>query len=242
MGTKAIRLVVSAGLLALMAPLAHATLTPPPSTITDTIQLGTVYTGSTPDGSSPWLTATFTAASGSMTGMLTLTSNLSAADFLQGLGSSSAALGWGFYLPGMTISSISCMSGTCADNGALFGGNYNSGPVPGGFNLAFGWSSGNRFASGSTVTYQLTFTSALTSSPFGLNGSDWVSVAHVQGITGGCSGWIVSGSGTAPGGGQCLTQVPEPGVLGVFSLGLITIAALVEVRRRRVARGRRERA
>lgn len=235
------------------APLAHAlvidtgggtggggggtTNSPPPATISTTMQLGTVYTGAIADGTGPWLTATFTATSGAASGILTLTSNLSDSDFLQGLSSSNSNLGWGFYLPDVTsLTGLSCQSGTCANN-QLFGGDYNSGPVPGGFNLAFGWSSTNRFMSGSTATYQLSFSSGLLTSPFGANSSGWTSVAHVQGITGGCSGWIVSGDGTgAQGGTACVptTGVPEPGALGIFSLGLLVVTAvLLEERRRR---------
>jgi hypothetical protein len=106
--------------------------------IAQTISLNQVYTGYTPDGPSPWLVASFT-QTGSNTGTLTLTSKLGGTDFLQGLNSSHATIGWAFYLD-QSLSALSCSSGVCANNGALFGGSYNSGPVPGVFNLAFGWS------------------------------------------------------------------------------------------------------
>ncbi|MGH8182387.1 MAG: hypothetical protein ACREPH_01860, partial [Rhodanobacteraceae bacterium] len=131
--------------LALVFGIAGTALATPIST---TINLDTVYVGYTPDGSAPWLMATFD-QTGSNTGTLTLTSDLSASDFLQGLNSNTSAVGWAFYL-NQSLASLTCASGTCANN-ALFGGSYNAGPVPGTFNLAFGWSAGNRFVSGSTA-------------------------------------------------------------------------------------------
>ncbi len=206
-----------------------------PALFSTTINLGTVYAGNTPDGTAPWLTATFTSYIGSTTGTLTLTSDLNDSDFLQGLQNSNAAVGWAFYLD-QSLSVVSCGSGTCANN-TLFGGSYNTGPVPGVFNLAFGWSSGNRFDSGDSAIYNLTFTTGLTGLPF-VADSNFSSVAHVQGITGGCSGWIVNGdAGGAGGDGPCTstpppTTVPEPSVLGMFGLGLIGILVFVGLRRR----------
>lgn len=220
------------------AALAFGVILPAQSTpISTTIDLGTVYAGNTPDGSAPWLKATFTSTTGSTTGTLTLTSNLSASDFLQGLNSKKSTIGWAFYLD-QSLASLTCASGICADNNVLFGGNYNSGPVPGGFNLAFGWSSGNRFAAGDSAVYDLTFANALTGNPFTGNDSGWWSVAHVQGITGGCSGWIVSGDGSgADGSGPCSStppphNVPEPAALGMFGFGVLLIGAFLGLRRR----------
>jgi hypothetical protein len=200
-----------------------------------------VFTGNTPDGMAPWLTATFSSEKGSTTGTLTLTSHLSASDFVQGLNSKKSTIGWAFYLD-QSLASITCASGTCADNNALFGGSYNAGPVPGTFNLAFGWSSGNRFQAGDSVVYDLTFASVLTDNPFAANGSDWWSVAHVQGIGSGgsCSGWIVSGDGSgASGSGPCdgtppPHNVPEPAGLGMFGIGVLLIGLFLGLRRRMV--------
>ena len=203
--------------------------------ISQTIQLNQVYTGFTPDGSAPWLKATFT-QTGADAGTLTLTSLLGGSDFLQGLNSTKSTIGWAFYL-NQSLSGLSCSSGVCADNKALFGGSYNSGPVPGTFNLAFGWSSGNRFDGTDSAVYNLTFASALTGNPFSANDSDWWSVAHVQGIgtNGSCSGWIVSGTGTlGSGSGPCggTHEVAEPDALGVFGLGVLLIGGFLGWRRR----------
>lgn len=225
-------------LLAALLALATAIALPVHATpISTTIQLGTVYTGDIPDGSAPWLTATFTSDTGSTSGTLTLTSNLSDSDFLQGLNNSHSTVGWAFFLD-QSLASISCSSGTCANN-ALFGGSYNSASVPGVFNLAFGWpSQQGRFESGDTAVYALTFASPLSDSPFAANGSGWWSVAHVQGITGpgSCSGWIVAGTGGVLASGPCsqipIQPVPEPAELGVFGLGLLLIGLFLGVHRR----------
>jgi hypothetical protein len=207
-----------------------------PIPISTTINLGTVFVGNTPDGMAPWLTATFTSTLGATTGTLTLTSHLSASDSLQGLSSSHANVDWAFYL-GPSLASIACTSGACADNNALFGGSYSTGLVPGTFNLAFGWSSGNRFDGSDSAVYELTFTNALTAIPFMGNESGWWSAAHVQGITGGCNGWIVSGDARgANGSGACTNtppiDVPEPAGLGMFGVGVLMIGCFLGLRRR----------
>ncbi|EIM02205.1 hypothetical protein RHOFW104T7_11985 [Rhodanobacter thiooxydans] len=198
--------------------------------ISASMSLNTVYTGITPDGSAPWLTAEFTSSVGSSTGTLVLTSRLTGPDFVQGLNSAKSAVGWAFYLnQALSSSGITCTAGACAGNGALYNGSgFDTASVPGMFNLAFGWSSGSRFMAGDSATYDLTFAHLLTGNPFVENASGWSSVAHVQGIIGGadCSGWIVAGNGTgASGGARCVdpphVSVPEPGELGMFSLGLL---------------------
>jgi len=208
------------------------------TTISTSIGLDTVFTGNTPDGSSPWLVATFTSNTGSHTGRLTLTSALDDADFLQGLENSHATLGWGFFL-NTRISSIACASSpgnNCTTN-VLSGGGYNAGPLGKSWNLAFGWPVGSRFDGGDTAVYDITFGSGLTSSPFVANADGWLSVAHVQGITGECSGWIVAGNGKgADGDGPCtsthVTDIPEPAVLGMFGLGALLIGLFAGMRRR----------
>lgn len=198
--------------------------------ISITVELNTVFAGNTPDGASPWLVATFTSDTGTNTGTLTLTSNLTAPDFVQGLQSSNAALGWGFFLDS-GIASITCATGTnCATN-AFSGGSYNGGPTGSNWNLAFGWSPNSRFVSGDTAVYDITFNSNLTGSPFVANpdpkADGWLSVAHVQGIGigQGSSAWIV--------GHDPPTNVPEPAVLGMFGLGTLLIGLFASLRRRR---------
>lgn len=209
-----------AAALALFMQAAPASATP-----TVTINVNQVYTGATPAGPPPWLVATFT-QTGLNTGTLTLTSDLTAPNFLQGLASSHATVGWAFYL-NQSLSGITCASGTCGNGNSGFNaGGFNTGPVGGIFNLAFGWGPGSshRFLAGSSSKYDLTFASDLTGNPFGINGSGWSSVAHVQGIRVGGSGWIVAGPPSV--------AVPEPTELGIFGLGVLLVGVFAALRRR----------
>jgi hypothetical protein len=188
-----------------------------------TVNVNQVFTGATPDGSPPWLVAVFT-QTGTNTGTLVLTSHLTGTDFLQGLESSHAAVGWAFYLD-QSVSALTCTSGTCGNSNSGFNaGGFNTGPVGDIFNLGFGWDVHNRFGAGDTATYDLTFDNPLSGDPFVANGDGWSSVAHVQGIgPNGDSGWIVSG-GTV--------VVPEPSELGLFGLGALVIGLFAGLRRR----------
>lgn len=208
--------------------------------ISASIDLNTVFAGSTPDGNPPWLTAEFTSSVGSHSGTLVLSFHTTGSDFVQGMSSKKSVIGWAFYLDqALSTSGITCTAGTCAGNGASYNASgFNAGPVPGMFNLAFGWSPGSRFTAGDSATYDLTFLSPLTGNPFVENDSNWSSVAHIQGIgtKGECSGWIVSGDGTgAAGSGPCSdpppVTVPEPGMLGMFGLGLLFAGLFLGFRR-----------
>jgi len=204
--------------------------------ITQTINLGQVYTGTTPNGSAPWLVATFTFDTNSTTGTLTLQSNLTSSNFLQGVN----VAGWDFNLAsGVTLQPDPTCSGACATTVNI--GASGSGPVPGGFNLGFFWGpgAGSRFDGSDVATYTLMFDDALSASPFVANTSGWLSTAHVQGITmAGCdnSGWIVDdGNGTGAGNEVCggmTTSVPEPGALGMFGLGVLLMGGFLGWRRR----------
>ncbi len=215
-----------------LAAVAWLGLASPAFATTQTINLNQIYTGYIPDGPSPWLTATFTYTPGSKTGTLTLQSNLSSADFLQGW---NGVTGWGFYLSGNSLAGSTC-AGVCADSFST--STLNSGPVPGGFNLGFGWKSKNRFDASDSAIYTLTFVDSLSGSPFVANASGWLSYAHVQGLNGGCSGFIVSGSGRlGEQNGYCdgtppPVNVPEPSPLGMLGLGVMLIGVFVGLRRR----------
>lgn len=211
-----------------LAAAAWLGLASPAFATTQTINLDQIYTGFIPDGPSPWLTATFTYTPGSTTGTLVLQSNLSASDFVQG---ANGVTGWGFYLDGNSLASSSC-AGVCANT--VLTSALNSGPVPGGFNFGFGWTSQNRFDASDTATYTLMFANALSGSPFVANPSGWLSYAHVQGLNGGCSSFIVSGQGTlGEQDGFCDPQsVPEPAGLGVFGIGVMLIGLFLGLRRR----------
>ena len=209
----------------------------------ETINLNQVYTGYIPDGSAPWLTATLGAGSSGL--VLTLTSSLTGSDFLQGLQGKNAngAIGWAFNFNG-DITGISCdssLSSNCAST-VEHGGSYNAGPVPGTFNLAFGWDSGNRFQYGDTAVYDITLgappSSSLAAAPtqtslYITNNPGWYSVAHIQGINQTCSGWVVGGNGTGADGGQICSSanVPEPPEPSIMLLGMAMLGGLYLRRR-----------
>jgi len=77
-----------------------------------------------------------------------------------------------------------------------------------------------------------------STSPFAANNGGWYSYAHVQGLIGGCSGYIVSGNGTlGEQDGPCTNtpppnNVPEPAGLGMFGLGAMLIGLFIGLRRR----------
>ena len=222
----------------LVAAVAWLGLSTPAFATVQTIDLGTVYTGYTPDGAPWWLQATFTYDGSSDTGTLDLTANLQDADFV----GSGGFNGLGFNLAGNTLSSVSFVSGTQASS--VNTNSYTAPPAGmGTFNLNFQWNAMNRFNGSDTAEYTLTFADMLTASPFVANADGWTAYAHVQGITnaaGGatCSGWIVNDDGTGTVGaqsGMCggtTHNVPEPGVLGMFGLGVLLIGGFLGWRRR----------
>ena len=225
------------GLAAAFILPAQATPTP----ISTTMSLDTVYAGYTPDGSAPWLTATFTSEVGSSTGTLTLTSHLSSGDFVQG---ANGVTGWGFYLDSATFPfTITSCTGTCPDTTWQYSIGQQ-GPVPGTFNLGFGWVSGNRFNAGDTATFNISFTgeSGLQGSPFLFNEYGINSYSHIQGISGNptCSGYVISENGntnipTSGLYGSCsATNVPEPNDLGMFGIGVLLIGIFLGLNRRRL--------
>lgn len=217
------------GLISTAVAALFAVATPTFATpVTQTMDVGQLFTGATPNGDGPWLTATFMYDNdgSSNVGTLVLYSNLIDGNFLQG-GNGNGVMGWGFNLVGNTLTGSSCTSGTCAAKVST--GGVNSASVKGGFNLGFGWTSRNRFDAIDTAIYSLTFADMLTASPFMANSDGYLSFAHVQGITGGgdSSGFIVNGGGTPP-----VNPVPEPAVLGMFGLGVLVLGMFVGLRRR----------
>jgi hypothetical protein len=196
--------------------------------ITQTVDLSVVFTGAIPDGSAPWLEATFSGETDSTMGTLTLTSMLSGSDFLQGLENDHATVGWALNLdPAVTAATCDATSSSNCADAVKIGSPVNTGPVPGSFNLAFGWDSGDRFMAGDIAVYGLTFASGLSGPPIAPNDSLWESVAHVQGISpSGCSGWIVAGDGEVADGGTPCAGVPEPSSGSLFLLGMLGIGLL----------------
>lgn len=225
----------------LLAAIACVGFSTPAFATVQTIDLGKVFTGYTPDGAPWWLQATFTYDGSSNTGILDLTSNLQDADFV----GSGGFNGLGFNLAGNTLNDYSFVSGTQASSVSI--GSYTAPPAGlGMFNLNFQWNQASgTFTGNDTAEYTLTFANVLTASPFVANADGWTAYAHVQGITNmsdgaTCSGWIVNSDGTGTVGtqdGTCggtppPTNVPEPGALGIFGLGVLLLGGFLGWRRR----------
>lgn len=178
-----------------------------------TLNLDTVITGDTPDGTAPWLTATFTSATPDSVTLVLSAAGLGGSDFIQG--GTNGNFGWAFnYGDDAGNLLFGCLSGTCADGVDTGGTTQASGNV-GTLDFVFGWNSNNRFGVGDSATYTITNSSdGLMPSDFDLaNGKGYFSVAHIQGTSGpDGSGWIAS---TGP-----TVSVPEPGGWGLFVLGL----------------------
>ena len=232
--------ILSIVLLALLA----STVAPARAT-TENLSLDTVYAGYTPDGTPPWLTATFQYNVGSSTGTLTLTSHLGASDFVQG---SSGVTGWAFYLdPNVLPITIQCTGGTtCPYTYWLNSGIGQQGPIPGTYNLGFGWNSKNRFDGSDTAVLDVNFNTemGLQSDPFLANSYGIYSFSHIQGISGNptCSGYVIAENGdtSIPSSGlhgscPATTNVPEPESLGMFGFGALVIGVFLGLRRRRYA-------
>lgn len=209
-----------------------------PTTTTQTINLGKVLIGYAPNGAAPWLEAQFTFTQGDTSGTLVLTSMLSSGGFVQG---ANGVTGWGLNFSGVSLASkngVVCTAGICPNTTITTSFTPANNGV-GTYDLGFGWTSKNRFDGSDTATFTLNFGSALSASPFMANGNGWISYAHVQGIApNGCSGWIVNGTVAAgtPNGESCSGEpppsVPEPGVLGMFGLGVLLIGGFIGWRRR----------
>lgn len=215
---------------------------PAHATITQTMVLDTQIAGFDVDGSAPWLRATFSAEDGDNFGTLKLESLLTGTDVVKGNANSA---GWRFYLDLTDFTSYSCV-GDCASD--FVTGSFSNGKG-GVFTLNLGWGPGG-FGGMDVATYTLVFDSVLTTSPFGIstdgNGAGnlggWASVAHIQSLIGGCSGWIgahgPAGTGTVNSGqldGPCTQPppgVPEPAALGMFGFGTLLIGLFIGLRRR----------
>lgn len=224
----------------LLAAVACVGFSTPAFATVQTIDLGKVFTGYTPDGAPWWLEATFTYDGSSNTGTLDLAANLQGADFI----GSGGFNGLGFNLAGNNLSSVTYVSGTQASTVKTT--SYTAPPAGmGTFDLNFQWNQASgTFTGTDKAEYTLTFADLLTASPFVANADGWTAYAHVQGITNTgdgatCSGWIVNDDGTGTLGtqlGTCggppPTNVPEPGALGMFGLGVLLIGGFLGWRRR----------
>lgn len=195
-----------------------------------TLDYAYVFSGDTPGGSAPWLTATF-ANTGPGTVRLTLdTSALVSTEFIDGTTGNAKngtleGAGWFFNLnptknaTGLTFTLI---SGNDADVISL-GTNSFKADGDGFYDIVFGWDSktGSRLVAGSTVVYDISMAGLVAndfnflSAPSTSGATGYLSAAHVQGIPfPGDSGWIAPAS------------VPEPVTMLLFGTGLVGLAGI----------------
>ncbi len=208
-----------------------------------TFDLDVEFSGATPPaGTAPWISATFDDSfGGANTVRLTMSAtNLVGVEFIDD---------WYFnFDPALNPNNLSfaLQSGQAA-NGVSTGFDAFQADGDGKFDIKFDYppppgSFAAKFTAGETSVYHITYTSAIDVNSFnfpsvpGGGQGTFLSAAHVQGIgaTGNDSGWI--GPGDDNGNGEPPQQIPEPGFLALFGIGLMAAGATGIRRRRRVTR------
>lgn len=182
-----------------MVILAGALLMFASSAMADTFQLkyDTVFSGTTPAGSAPWLLATFT-DSGANTVKLNVSAfNLSGSEFIRYLyfNNINAPTSFSYDFTGSTAP-------TPTD--VLQGLNAYKADGDGKYDILFKFpESGNRFTSGEVFNAALTGTGLTATSfnslslPAGGEGT-WLAATHIQGMSGDNSGWVAGTPNTVP--------------------------------------------
>lgn len=185
-----------------------------------TITYDQIVTGAIPGSAAPWLTATIVNTEGGVN--ITLTPTVLSPEFVTSV----------YFSLNDTTFTISPITSDPDIDVERCNGSSPGGTGPWQMCVAFDPSDHARFPD--SVTF---FVSGLSESAFVFNSDGWRSVAHVQGISPNCSGWVgdyQGEGGIAPSNdGPCgSNSVPEPGTLGLLGLGLFGMAAGMRRRRK----------
>jgi len=187
-------------------------------------ELDLVYTGiATPQGTPPWLTATFQNL-GSNSVQLTMDYSGSTPGGTEYVSSWFFNFNPSFEVLGLDIKPLSGISANPiikAADGVKAGGDLF-------FDLQFSFSA-NSFIAGNSSAYLISSTVAnepidalsfdfLSTNSFGL--TNYYSAANIQGITGGLNSWISAATAQTPGPGPGPTPIPEPATMILLGCGL----------------------
>jgi len=199
------------------------------TSFTQALQIGLnqTFSGTTPQGITPWLQATFTNINSNTVRLTMAALNLTTQEFI---GS------WYFnFKPGLSLSNLNFIhqSGIQASSISKATNGYKADGTGGYYDFKFNFTA-NSFNAGQTSIYDITYSSSIdhlffnfksaeSNDPTCNDTTNYTSAAHIQaiGITGN-SGWITNGSNSIS-----LTQVveynapvPEPSTYVLIGLGI----------------------